>query len=101
MSVWETWLKLKFHVQLGQPRDDYLELLELSIIFVGGKPLRGVSFMLPGPMSSARWMAKGIYALKMFLFRHQIEYLTEEEKDGLLQICIFIVQAYIQVKCNF
>jgi len=30
-----------------QPRDDYCELLELTITFLGGVPVRGVSFRAP------------------------------------------------------
>ena len=32
----------KDQLQIFQPRDDYRELLELSIVFLGGVPLRGI-----------------------------------------------------------
>jgi hypothetical protein len=43
--------------QLGefQPRDEYRELLELTVIFLVANP--------------ARWMARAIYSIKMWLFR--------------------------------
>ena len=41
-----------------QPRDDYKELLEFSIIFVGGIPTSGISFKKPGACHRARWLAK-------------------------------------------
>ncbi|KAL4144007.1 hypothetical protein QTP88_006252 [Uroleucon formosanum] len=43
------------------PREDYRELLELTIIFLGGVPPRGLSFKIPGAIHHARWMAKAIY----------------------------------------
>ena len=48
-------------------RDDYRELLELSIIFLGGSPdpARGINFMAPGTMHHARWRSKVIYSLKV------------------------------------
>jgi hypothetical protein len=54
-----------------QPRDDYRELLELCIIFLGGIPPRGVKFLYPGAIHRARWMARAIYSIKMWLFRKQ------------------------------
>lgn len=56
-----------------QPRDDYRELLELSIIFLGGTPGRGIRFRYPGAIHRARWMARAIYSIKMWLFRNQYE----------------------------
>lgn len=54
-----------------QPRDDYRELLELTIIFLGAIPSRGLHFRYPGALHRARWMARAIYSLKMWLFRDQ------------------------------
>jgi len=78
------------HIEIGQPRDDYRELLELAIVFVGGTPPRGVHFRAPGAIHHARWMAKAIYALKMWLFQKQFGITTREEK-ALRSICIFVV----------
>lgn len=50
-----------------QPRDDYKELLNLTIIFLGGVPEKGISFRAPAGLHRARWMAKAIYAFKIFL----------------------------------
>jgi len=58
-------------LQRFQPRDDYCELLELTIIFLGGCPPRGVHFRQPGAIHRARWMAKAIYCIKMWLFRNK------------------------------
>ncbi len=57
--------QLATHKQL---RDDYRELLELTMIFLGGIPKNGISFHIPGAVSHARWMSKAIYAFKIFLF---------------------------------
>ncbi len=59
-------------LKVGQPRADYLELLELSLVFLDDETAK-VKFRKPGPMHSARWMAKAIYGLKMALFRDQLD----------------------------
>lgn len=76
-----------------QPRDDYRELLELIIIFLGGDPPRGTRFMAPGAIHHARWMAKALYALKIYLFRDQFK-LTAYETSGIRDVCVFIVRLY-------
>lgn len=78
-----------------QPRDDYKELLQLSILFLGGELENGVSFKKPAGLHRARWMAKSIYSLKIFLFREQFR-LTKHEERGLREICIFTVLIYIK-----
>ena len=55
-------------LQNNQPRDDYHEILELALVFLGRVPPRGIRFMAPGPMHHARWMNKVIYSLKVWLF---------------------------------
>ena len=37
-----------------QPRNDYRELLELTIIFLGGTPTKGISFKSPAGLHHAR-----------------------------------------------
>lgn len=76
-----------------QPRDDYKELLHLIIIFLGGIPESGISFKAPAGMHRARWMAKAIYALKMFLFKHQLK-ITIKQAKAVTDICIFVVVVY-------
>jgi hypothetical protein len=39
-----------------QFREDHRELLELTIIFLGGTPHRGILFRIPGASHHARWM---------------------------------------------
>ena len=82
-------------LEKGQPRDDYREFLELSLIFLGVVPSGEVRFKLPGPMHHARWMSKVIYSLKTWMFRAQF-YLTKKEEMGLRDVCIFAVRVYLK-----
>jgi len=52
-----------------QPRDDYKELLQLSLIFLEDGTVKDFKIRRPGTLHRARWMAKLIYSLKIFLFR--------------------------------
>lgn len=79
-----------------QPREDYRELLELIIIFLGGIPPRGIFFHVSGTIHHARWIAKTIYNLKIFLFCDEFK-LTMKERNAFSDICLFIVSIYIQV----
>lgn len=83
------------HLLQQQPRDDYREMLELCLIFLGGKPKGGVRFMKPGAIHHARWMAKVIYTLKIWLFRSQFQ-LTSREERGLRDICVFTARLYVK-----
>ena len=49
-------------LQSCQPRDDYREMLELVLIFLGSAPVRGIHFLAPGALHCARWMARIIYS---------------------------------------
>lgn len=77
------------------PRDDYKEFLELVVIFLGDVPPGGIKFRQPGPYHLARWMAKGIYCLKIILFQKQFK-LSVGEKKSLQTICCFIVKCYTE-----
>lgn len=68
------------HLQAEQPRDDYREFLELSVVFLGDVPTRGIRFQAPGAMHRARWMSKVIYTIKIWLFRSQFKMTASEEK---------------------
>lgn len=81
-------------LQTAQSRDDYRELLELVILFLGAVPSRDVHITKPGAMPRARFMAKLIYAHKIFLFRHTDFNLTNREQLCLADTCIFGVQVY-------
>ena len=99
--------------QKSHPRQDYLEFIKLSLIMLGvpvvpgvvdanvvgddGSPVGPVPvhFSPPGAYHHARWMAKGIYCMKMYLFREQFN-LTAHELQGLRRICLFTVTIYVK-----
>lgn len=83
-------------LELTHKRADYRELLELSLVFLGGVPSRGVTFMKPGAIHRARFMAWLMYALKIFIFRDAGFKLTNRERDGLGNFCVFGVSAYVK-----
>ena len=76
-------------------RDDYRELLELSLIFLGGTPPRGVHFNRPGAMHHARWMSKEIYSLKIWMFRGQFK-LTYKEEQSLRKMSVFVSTVFVK-----
>lgn len=45
------------------PREDYRELLELAVIFLGSIPLRGIPFRVKGAFHHVSWMAKAVYCI--------------------------------------
>ena len=47
-----------------QTRDDYRELLEITLIFLDITPAHSKRFAAPGAMHQARWMSKIIYTFK-------------------------------------
>jgi len=77
------------------PIDNYKEFLELIIIFLGGIPPRGIRFKAPGAYHLARWMAKALYCLKIFLFRKQFK-ITQREEKALKRLCCFIIKCYAE-----
>lgn len=73
-------------------RDDYKELLQLTLIFLGED--RGIiRFRAPGADSHAWWMSKAIYSLKIFMFSNQFD-LSKKDFDGIRDVCLFIVLFY-------
>lgn len=83
------------HLATKQPRDDYREFLELSVTFLGDVPARGIRFRMPGAMHRARWMAKVIYTIKMWLFRAQFKKTAGEERS-IRDIAVFSVIVYLR-----
>lgn len=77
------------------PRDDYRELIEVALIFLGEKPQRGIRFRLPSAFHHARWMAKVIYVLKIYCFRNQFG-LTMREEKCCLEFGLFASLVYIE-----
>lgn len=63
--------RLETLYDLDFARDDYKELIELSLIFLGKLSPR---FLKPlGPVSNARWMGKLILIFKKYLLRDHVD----------------------------
>lgn len=76
-------------------REDYRELIKLSIIFLGRNTDRKFKIRPPGAMHQARWMTRAIYSLKILLFSCQMK--TTKDKAALLDVCLFIVTTYLKL----
>ena len=74
-------------------RDDYKELLVLSYAFLGAQPKGGLCIRSPGSFHQARWMAKAIYALKIFLFRNQMQ-LPQSALKAVTDLSLFVSLLY-------
>ncbi|KAK3925525.1 Replicase polyprotein 1ab [Frankliniella fusca] len=85
------------HLQNRQPRDDYKELLELTIIFLGGSVPGKVeyTFRKPGATSKTRWMAKALYSYKIWMFGKQLK-LTTAQSDCFFKVCAFLANFYVK-----
>ncbi|KAG0713937.1 hypothetical protein GWK47_015098 [Chionoecetes opilio] len=80
-----------------QPREDYRELLELSLIVLGGQPSRGIRILHPGALHRACWMSKIIYAIKIYLFRDPEQFRrTAGEKSGIRRFVAFTVSSWFR-----
>lgn len=84
------------YLQKDHCRADYREFLELIVIFLGGRLPGGNHIKKPGAIHHARWMAKAIESLKIFILRDQFEF-KENEFEGLREFCIFVVRLYVKV----
>jgi hypothetical protein len=73
-----------------QIRDDYQELVELTLTVLGNPP-QEIHWRTPGPIHHARWMAKLLYAIKIYLFRAQTDTfkLTKKEQSALQRFVHF------------
>ncbi|GBP85747.1 hypothetical protein EVAR_97243_1 [Eumeta japonica] len=58
-------------------------------------PNKGISFRAPAGLHRARWMAKAIYCLKLFMFRDQFK-MTKRELKAITEVCVFVVMIYIR-----
>ena len=76
------------------PREDYRELLRLTIVTLGGV-VPGFQFLQPGPDHHARWMSKCLYYLKMKLLSNVFN-MSEKEKSEVEEISQFIVILYVK-----
>lgn len=78
-----------------ETRHDYTEFLELVVMLLGGTIPKGNKIRKPGAYHQARWMAKAIYSIKIFLLRSEFE-ISEVEEKALCRICGFVVVNYVK-----
>ena len=79
----------KFRQDKTFPREDYKELCELCVLFLGGT-VPGFRFQYPGAYHNARYMSQAIYMLKMCLLMNKITWLLEVEKREVKIMAEFI-----------
>ena len=73
------------------PREDYRELLELTVIFLGGYVPRGFSMRKTGACHHTRFMAYAIYILKIQLLSNCNSIgLTQAERRAIKRMANFI-----------
>ena len=77
------------------PREDYRELLQLALLYLGGGKEDTHRFRAPGAYHQARWMAKAIYILKLALFHKQLD-LTRAEERGVHRLAKFVSLLYVK-----
>ena len=70
------------------PRDDYKELIELIIIWLGGH-VCNFSFKMPGADHHARWVSKAIYFMKLALLEKQFQ-MTDVQRLQVRKMAEFI-----------
>ncbi|GBN39134.1 hypothetical protein AVEN_120979-1 [Araneus ventricosus] len=75
-------------------RNDYRELIELSIVLLGGDTEK-IKIRPPAAMHQTRWMTRAIYSLKLSLFSSQLK-LNTKDKEALLDVFLFIVTIYVK-----
>lgn len=79
-----------------QPRGDYIELLELVIVFLGADTPKGIKFRRAGSISRARWMARAIYVLKIWMLSDNFEKLDVKLMDHYQKLSVFIAKCYVK-----
>src|SRR6218665_2890584 len=72
---------------LKNPEMTIEDFLNYLLLFLRGVPGRAIQ--MPVSMHRARWMAKVIYAIKMFLFRRQFKVSTPEQNGIRYTLCLF------------
>lgn len=90
--------KTKFimeQLQQNHAREDYVEFLQLALLFIGKPEDIKIKIRRPGAVHRARWMAKIIYCLKIYIFRKFFD-LTEDQLCALRIINVFVIHIYIE-----
>lgn len=82
---------ISLHAKSKNIRDDYSELNDLVLKFLGIRT--NIPFKVVGARNNARWMARIIYAMKAYLFREHLD-LESDFHDSLERFCIFVALIY-------
>jgi len=85
---------VKNQLKIKHSCGDYCEFLELVLMFLGGDLEHNITIHPPGAMHQPRWMAQGIYCLKIFLFRNCYN-IADSTKKAIGEICVFIITFYV------
>ena len=73
------------------PREDYRELLELILVWLGGANMvSNFKFQWPGAYHHARFMAKSLYILKMDMLDKQFNFLSKNQKEQVSRLALFV-----------
>ncbi|XP_065649774.1 uncharacterized protein LOC136078272 [Hydra vulgaris] len=75
----------------GATRKDYIELTELTLMVLSEEKYK---FRTPGTIHHARFMAKGIYYLKLQLMMDAIPSLTNRLKNEITEVATFVAVFY-------
>lgn len=85
-------------------RDDYMEIVKVSLKFLSGDreiltKANHVQFNALQNPSNARFMASSIQALKCYLFRHHLNWESndrEKIRDNFPRFCLFLALIYVR-----
>ena len=78
-------------------RDDYKELLLLSVLFLGGSHQGGIKLYAPGAQHHARCMAAIIHTIKISLFAERLNGVFEKWfLDMAKELATFLVLFYVK-----
>ncbi|KAG0716373.1 hypothetical protein GWK47_009879 [Chionoecetes opilio] len=91
----QTWIENSTKETL---RHDYLELAELTLLFLGGTVpagRRSITIKAPGAFHHARWISKTLYTFKVALFRCQLgDVYAPEELEDITSLAVFLAIFY-------
>ena len=77
-------------------REDCKEICKLAYLYLGGGAISEIgAIQVPGAFHNARFMAKGIYTLKMAIFQDAFPFLDTKQRLQVNRIINFIALYYV------
>lgn len=76
-------------------RNDYNELLKLTIIILSPDDRARFNICAPGCFSRARFMCRILYCFKIYLYREQF-IISDSEMDAIRRFILFVLKVYIK-----